>query len=803
MFGSRTRKIFREISGRKGRTALASIAIFVGVLGVVILFSVYDLVTTQMEEDLKEDELAMLDVFVALPGPAEIDNAAYIEMLEALPGVENVEGRANNPLSWKLPDDERFETGYILAAWEPFEEMAIQPMRVVDGEFPEAGKNEVAIEKRMANAHGLGLGDQLVVRVLSGGVPVEETWTIVGVVFQPYGLVGPPGLDPNEVSVFATFEDARHIVGYSSLTNLYTRFIDFDTAQRQADRFAATILEETPYVVTSTFLDDPAENQALTSAREVTSQLSSLGILAMIVSGFLVTNIINTIVTEQRQQIGVMKSLGATRLDNLLMYIGIALSYGVIGVVPGVLFGVFLGSGVAAQMASFVGTYLEGFNVSAAGVLTGIVMGLLVPLVAALIPVFLGTRVTILQAMTDLGISVDYGRGLLSRLIAALPLPINVRQALSNVTRKKGRLVLTMVTLTLAVGFFMGIYGLFYSLNDVIGTIFDTFNSEILVIPYESQDFEEMRTLITDNVDGIKGVFPAVSLEFQVEGYVSTETGQSAVAAMGFDTQSDSIHLELEAGDAWREDPDREGVVFSSSLANQMEKDVGDRFVFSAGGSTYEREIIGITSLQFDMVFLNWRELAEIGGFAREGPSPNAWFIQTTAADASADEVDGLIEQITEALLAEGVNTGSYNYVRFSESIASAIQNFMFIFLMAVFVMAAVGAIGLLATLSMAVFERQKEIGVMRSIGAGSATIAGQYLVEGNLMGILAWIVGLPIAFGVSQMLLGGIPFEIEPLPPASLVIGLVGMIVIATISSLWPSISAARKTVSEIIRYQ
>jgi ABC-type lipoprotein release transport system permease subunit len=33
--------------------------------------------------------------------------------------------------------------------------------------------------------------------------------------------------------------------------------------------------------------------------------------------------------------------------------------------------------------------------------------------------------------------------------------------------------------------------------------------------------------------------------------------------------------------------------------------------------------------------------------------------------------------------------------------------------------------------------------------------------------------------------------------------LGFIGMIVIATVASLWPSIAAARKTVSEILRYQ
>jgi len=39
--------------------------------------------------------------------------------------------------------------------------------------------------------------------------------------------------------------------------------------------------------------------------------------------------------------------------------------------------------------------------------------------------------------------------------------------------------------------------------------------------------------------------------------------------------------------------------------------------------------------------------------------------------------------------------------------------------------------------------------------------------------------------------------------PPVLLPIGFVGILIIATISSVWPSVSAARKTVSNILRYQ
>ncbi len=803
MFKSRGRKIFRDIWGRKGRTAMASIAIFIGVLGVVVLMSIGDLVTTQLRKDKKEQEYRMLNVDLVLPGEPEIDNTAYIETLEALPGVENVEGRVFGPLFWKLPGEAKFEDGWLLAAWEPFDELAIEPMRLVEGEYPEAGKNEIAIERRMADKHGLEIGDSLVVGVLAGGAPQEETWTIVGTVFQPYGVMGGlPGAE--EQSAFVTYADAGHIigVGFRGLSTLYARYIDFGTAEQLSDDFVAAVGQGTPYAVQYSYLVDPASEMEAT--QQTVGMLFMLALMAMIVSGFLIVNIINTIIVEQKQQIGVMKSLGATRLDNLLMYFGIALSYGVIGTLPAVLLGAVIGGVGAAALGPFFTAFIEGFNISVVGIVMGIVMGLLIPLVAALLPVFLGTRVTILEAMTDLGIAVNYGRGFLARLIRLLPLPINVRQGLSNVTRKKGRLFLTWLTLTLAVAAFVGVLGSFLALDALIDGIFNTFGYQMQVIFNESQDLEQMQALITDNVAEVKAVYPAVDVPLQVEGYVNPETGQSSPMAMGFDTQSDSVRLNLEAGTAWQEDPDRPGVVLSSNLARQLDKGVGDRFVFTAGGRAFEKEIIGITSLAFDFVFMDWREMAQIGEQVLGEPPPTVLLVQLHNADASVAEVDAVIDQIKETLLAQGITASFFNWRFFSDFISQLMVAFAGIFMAAALVTAAVGAVGLLATLSMAVFERQKEIGVMRSIGASSATVAGQFLVEGNLIGLLACIVGLPLSFLVSALLAAIFPFEVEAgVPLVALMIGFVGMIVIATISSLWPSINAARKTVSQIIRYQ
>jgi putative ABC transport system permease protein len=671
------------------------------------------------------------------------------------------------------------------------------------GSYPVAGQKQIAVERRMAKAQGLEIGDQVVVGVLAGGAPQEETWTIVGTVFQPYGVLGGlPGAE--EDSAFVTYADAQHIMGsgFGGLTSLYARYFDYDAAEELADDFLAAIEQQTPYVPQYSFLVDPAAEMEAT--QQVIGMLFILALMAMIVSGFLIVNIINTIVVEQRLQIGVMKSLGATRLDNLLMYIGIALSYGMIGMLLSVPVGAVVGGWAASKIGPLFTAFIEGINISVLGIIMGVVMGLLVPVLAALLPVFLGTRVSILEAMTDLGIAVDYGRGILARLIGVLPLPINVRQALSNVTRKKGRLVLTWLTLTLAVGVFMGVLGMFLALDALVDDIFNTFGFELQVDFNERQDFERVQALIMDNVTGVKAVHPATGVSIQIEGYVNPDTGQSSPDALGFDTRSDSIRLNLEAGTAWRDDPDRQGVVLSNSLAKQLGKGDGDLLVFSAGGKTFEREIIGITSLALDFVLMDWQDMAAIGEQVLGEPPPIGLFVQMEDAGASAAEVDEVIDQIKETLLAEGITAGFMNWKSFSDMMAEMMVAFSGIFIAAALVTAAVGAVGLLATLSMAVFERQKEIGVMRSIGASSATIASQFLIEGNLIGLVAWVVGVPLSFLVGMILGVMFPFEMDTsVPPSALLIGFVGMIIIATISSLWPSISAARKTVSEILRYQ
>ena len=98
------------------------------------------------------------------------------------------------------------------------------------------------------------------------------------------------------------------------------------------------------------------------------------------------------------------------------------------------------------------------------------------------------------------------------------------------------------------------------------------------------------------------------------------------------------------------------------------------------------------------------------------------------------------------------------------------------------------------------------EVNMCAGTSAKSSTIAAQFLTEGLVVGVIAWIVGLPLMVLLQQALLSitglseTFPFEISV---DAIIIGLIGMLIITAIASLGPSLSAARKTVSDILRYQ
>jgi putative ABC transport system permease protein len=207
------------------------------------------------------------------------------------------------------------------------------------------------------------------------------------------------------------------------------------------------------------------------------------------------------------------------------------------------------------------------------------------------------------------------------------------------------------------------------------------------------------------------------------------------------------------------------------------------------------------------MIAMPWRELAALEGLdLTDKPIPQMFYVTTNLVNPTVKEIDAVMKRLDQVLEQRGTPVLITNYIEQTESTINTYNLFQLILQAAAALIGLVGAVGLLSTLSMSVFERQREIGVMRSVGARSFTIASQFLTEGISVGIIAWIAGIPLALGVYALLLNVTGFAdtiTAGLPLASIGFGLGSVLMVVTLASLLPSISAARRTVADIIRYQ
>src|SRR5262249_28858925 len=122
-------------------------------------------------------------------------------------------------------------------------------------------------------------------------------------------------------------------------------------------------------------------------------------------------------------------------------------------------------------------------------------------------------------------------------------------------------------------------------------------------------------------------------------------------------------------------------------------------------------------------------------------------------------------------------------------------------------IVALVGVLGLFNTLTTSVLERRREIGILRSMGATGWRVASIFWTEGMALASISWLmaaaIGVPAAFGfgtlISEVLLP-IPFAFDPL---TLLVTLAFILIIATLASIIPALSAARARIADTLRYE
>ena len=122
---------------------------------------------------------------------------------------------------------------------------------------------------------------------------------------------------------------------------------------------------------------------------------------------------------------------------------------------------------------------------------------------------------------------------------------------------------------------------------------------------------------------------------------------------------------------------------------------------------------------------------------------------------------------------------------------------------------ATVGSMGLTGTMSMNVLERTREIGIMRAIGATDLEIMRMVIVEGLLIGLISFGLGMILAVPFTYLLSAIVSNAVFATPitviftPLGYLIWLGLVIVLSSLASVLPARSAARLTIREVLAYE
>jgi putative ABC transport system permease protein len=122
---------------------------------------------------------------------------------------------------------------------------------------------------------------------------------------------------------------------------------------------------------------------------------------------------------------------------------------------------------------------------------------------------------------------------------------------------------------------------------------------------------------------------------------------------------------------------------------------------------------------------------------------------------------------------------------------------------------ATVGSMGLMGTMGMNVLERTREIGIMRSVGAGDRIVMLTVVVEGMVIGLISWVFGAIVAFPISMLLSNILSVTIFQTPidlvftPFGYIIWLGMVLILSALASVLPARNAARLTIHEVLAYE
>jgi putative ABC transport system permease protein len=469
-------------------------------------------------------------------------------------------------------------------------------------------------------------------------------------------------------------------------------------------------------------------------------------------------------------------------------------------------------------MARFLNFDITSFAVPLWVYLLVAAVGLIIPLIAAAIPVWIGSGVTIREALADFGAAGGvFGRGVFDGALLALKGPARpVLLAVRNSFRRRLRLTLTILTLACAGVFFMSALNVRASLIHTLDRLFG------------GRKFDLSVTLGAmaprDAVDRAVGKTPGIA---RAEGWMTTEGsipgeggdgtphqgrhgragGTDRFTVIALPAGTDLLEMNLIDGRGLRADDTNVVVLNTAMAAKARGVKAGGEVALSMAHRSMPWKVVGITREPFSppIAYVSLSYLESLG--IAVGSTNSLRLVLDRNDTASIQRVEIALDRNLEAEGIRAVGSMSQSEARFGFD-QHMLMIYVFLVIMS-FIIGGVGGLGLMTTMSLNVLERRREMGILRAIGATPRAIGSIVVIESVAIAAISSILAALVAWPVSKsagnlmvrmMFRTNLDFSFQFL---GFLIWLAISIALGALASFLPARHASRGSVREALGYE
>ena len=729
----------------------------------------------------------------------------------------------------------------LLVGIDPAADARMRAYHLTAGRMLGAGATQgVLLPAAWAQQRDLGLG----ARVSFVGAGGEQTYTVDGLL-----AADGPALDNAGQVVFVDLSSAQRLFALGTAVDQITVQVDPSVGVAAVERGLESRLTSEPYVLT-------ARGDLESSLRASTGDFQSITILvaavALFVGGFLIFNTLSMTVTERIREVGLLRAAGATPSQINRLFLAEALLLGIVGSAAGLVLGAAFAYGMAALVQAVGQVTLGAPSLQAPSFALAFGLGLLVTLAAALEPAWRAGRASPVQALkarlearsglgarlrwfvvvsvvvAAVGIALwpreatgaagltrpfaVYALLLLAALVSPLLLPALGRLAglpIEALLRAEGRLARSSLLQdrgrsALTLGALMVGLAMVVAVSEVAGSARQAGQQWLAsVVPgdYVATAVTPIPTSFAADlaaVPGVASVLPVRTFEIDVGG--------RAVDAAAIDPQGYAAAgaLDVEGADrgaAFAELATGGWCFVPQAQAQLLGLHVGDHLTVTGSGGPVTFRVAAIVARSLpgssgEAVLFSAADAARLLGIQ----GANLLAIRA-APHAPADlrsRLAAVAGQYALQIVGRDQIAGAVN---------ASLDRVFGLFDALALVAVIVAALGIVNTLTMDVYERVREIGVLRAAGMTGRQVGRMVVLEAAILGLSGAILGIVIGAIVGAVMLlvsrtAGFAPPVD-LPWAAMGLSLVLGVAAATLAAYYPARIASRLPIVRAVRFE